>query len=70
MADRKLKIIFINMAKIIKPRGDKTHVIVKVAQNIGTEDYTEPYEYDKDYSSDTVSIALLGRQHDGRLWIR
>ena len=50
----------INMAKIIKPRGDKTHVIVKVAQNIGTEDYTEPYEYDKDYSSDTVSIACWG----------
>ena len=24
----------INMAKIIKPRGDKTHVIVKVAQII------------------------------------
>ena len=24
----------INMAKIIKPRGDKTHVIVKVSQNI------------------------------------
>lgn len=50
----------INMAKIIKPRGDKTHVIVKVSQNIGTEDYTEPYEDDKDYSSDTVSIACWG----------
>ena len=24
----------INMAKIIKPRGDKTHVIVKVSQNL------------------------------------
>ena len=50
----------INMAKIIKPRGDKTHVIVKVSQNIGTEDYTEPYEDDKDYSNDTVSIACWG----------
>ena len=49
----------INMAKIIKPRGDKTHVIVKVSQNIGTEDYTEPYEDDKDYSNDNAVIAVI-----------
>ncbi len=50
----------INMARIIKPHGDKTHVVVKVSQNIGNEDFEEPYDNEKDYSDDTVSIACWG----------
>ncbi len=50
----------INMARIIKPHGDKTHVVVKVSQNIGNEDFELPYDNEKGYSDDTVSIACWG----------
>ena len=50
----------INFAKIIKPRGDKTHVVVRVSQNIGNDDFGEPYDDIKESSDDTVSIACWG----------
>lgn len=50
----------INFAKIIKPRGDKTHVVVRVSQNIGNEDFDEPFDDNEDDSDDKVSIACWG----------
>ncbi|MDO5339815.1 MAG: hypothetical protein Q4E78_06835 [Eubacteriales bacterium] len=50
----------INMAKIAKPHGDKTHVIVRVSQNIGNEDLDDPFNDIKEDSDDGVSIACWG----------
>lgn len=49
-----------NIAKIIKPRGDKTHVIVRVSDNIGNEEYDEPNEEIKDNNDGQRAIACWG----------
>ena len=50
----------INFAKIIKPRGDKSHVVVRVSQNIGNEDVDDPFNDIKEDSDDGISIACWG----------